>query len=106
MTAIGTMRQRVTLQEPVDTDDGGGGFTRQWQDGAALWAAMEPATARQRFEAGQAGVTVTHRLTIRYRPGVTSAHRLRLGTRIFDIRHLHADEQRRFIHITAEEHLP
>ncbi len=34
----GVIAERITLQRPVDTPDGGGGFVRVWQDVQEMWA--------------------------------------------------------------------
>jgi SPP1 family predicted phage head-tail adaptor len=48
----GSLRERITIQRPVDTPDGGGGAHRQWQDVQTVWAAVHPvARDEQRYGA-------------------------------------------------------
>jgi SPP1 family predicted phage head-tail adaptor len=103
-TDIGALRHRLALEEPVETPDGAGGVTRSYQTLATLWAKVTPASARERMEAAARGATVTHRIVIRARSGVTTRHRLRAGARLFRIAALHdADGSGRFTVIAAEE---
>lgn len=82
----GSLRHRVTLQSLTRTADGQGGFTEEWTDEATLWASVEPLKGYERFQAMQLQTPLTHAVTLRYRPGVTTAHRLLFGDRIFDVR--------------------
>jgi SPP1 family predicted phage head-tail adaptor len=101
--AIGKLRQRLTLQEPVDTDDGAGGVARVWQDVATLWAELKPVSARPRFEGAQAGISVTHQMILRHRDGITSVHRFTLGARIFDIKAISELASQGILQVTVEE---
>jgi SPP1 family predicted phage head-tail adaptor len=101
---IGDLRHRLVLEQPVETPDGAGGVARSFAALATLWAKVTPVSARERMEAAARGATVTHRIVIRARGGVTTRHRLRLGARIFRIAALHdEDESGRFTVIEAEE---
>ncbi|MFQ5783607.1 MAG: phage head closure protein [Alphaproteobacteria bacterium] len=82
----GALRHRVALQSAVETADGGGGFGVAWSDVATVWAAIEPLKGTERLRAQRLENPVSHKVTIRYRGGVTAAMRLKFGTRIFDIR--------------------
>ena len=47
---------------------------------------------------------MSHRIRMRYRPDITPANRLRLGTRVFNIRAiLNEGERNRWLTILAEE---
>ena len=107
MTRIGKLRHRLVLEQPLETEDGAGGFVRTWQTVKTLWAALETTSSNPRWDADQAGVTITHTITLRYQDGITAAHRFRLGTRIFEIRHLRPhDERRVWMACFAEEMTP
>lgn len=100
----GRLRHRVTLQSAADTADGGGGFTTTWSDVATVWAAIEPLAARERLFAQQLENPVTHRVTIRYRAGVTATMRLKFGARVFNIRGvINAGERDRTLELLCEE---
>ena len=89
------LRHRLVLQQEVRTPDESGGFTREWQDVAALWAEVIPLggsesrqnmASKEFFMAGQLQAQVSHRVLLRYRDGVTTAMRLVFGERVFNIR--------------------
>ncbi|WP_436640006.1 phage head closure protein [Microbaculum sp. FT89] len=101
---LGRLRSRVTLQAPVDADDGAGGTTRSWQDVATLWARVEPLRASERVEAERIEAAVDIRVTIRWRPDVGPAMRLSFGTRVFEIRGLiDREERHRYLDCLCEE---
>lgn len=102
---IGALTYRVTLQEAVRTPDGGGGFTEAWQNIAetpTVYAAIQPLSGGEAFRFRQLEAAATHRIIIRHRTDITSAHRLLHGTDIYDIVSvLDADEKREFLEIVA-----
>jgi SPP1 family predicted phage head-tail adaptor len=85
MTAPGSLRQRLTLDVPVESADGAGGVARSFAAGPLLWASVTPVSARNIVEAAAAGVSVTHRIVIRAGPAITTRHRLRRGARVFRV---------------------
>jgi SPP1 family predicted phage head-tail adaptor len=106
MTGIGRLRERVTLEAPVETADRAGGVTRTYAAQATLWAELTPVSARGSLVADAAGATITHRFTIRGGVDVTTRHRLRLGSRLFDIVTVRdGDAQRRLMLIEARERI-
>lgn len=85
----GKLRQRVKLQaQGARTSDGGGGYTTRWRDvvgAGALPACFEALQGNEQLRAMQTEAQATHRVTIRYRSGVTAAMRFLLGSRAFEI---------------------
>lgn len=109
MTAkrLAAMRERVTLEEAVAVADGGGGSMVSWVAVAEVWAAIRPRTGSEVVDAGGIGGRVTHEVTIRYRDGVTAQRRLRMGSRIFDIKAvIDEGEAHRFLTCLVEERVP
>lgn len=85
---LASLRHRVTLQAPLDTDDGAGGVTTAWSDVATLWAAIVPAgpgSTAERLAAGRIEAAARLRLTIRHRPGLSHAMRFVAGPRVLAI---------------------
>lgn len=104
---VGRLRHRVALQEPVDSDDGAGGSIRTWQSVVTLWARLEPLVAAERVAAGRLEAAADHRITLRWRAGVTHDMRFVSGNRVFAIRALiDRDEARRFLDCLCEEIVP
>lgn len=98
------LRHRLTIQTLSQVSDGQGGFTESWVDGATLSAKIEPSKGWERFQAQQVATPVTHKITTRYRSDLTTAHRLKLGARIFRIKELlNVEERNQWLQIRAIE---
>ncbi len=102
------MRHRLVLQARNPIADGGGGQGGDpWAAPvtvAAVWGRLEPLSGNERLHAMQLESRVSHRITIRYRPGVTAGMRLVLGTRHFNIRTvMDVEERRRRLQLLCEE---
>lgn len=83
---VGALRRRLTLEAPVATPDGLGGTTQAFETVAALWAQLEWLSGGEHWRRGRPEQVATHRVTLRWRPGVDAGQRLRDGNRLFDIR--------------------
>ena len=83
---IGARSRRFVLEVPRETPDGFGGVIRSYAAGPQLWGAMEMLAGDERRRADRPEEAVTHRVTFRYRAGVTAAMRLTAGLRRFAIR--------------------
>lgn len=81
----GRLRHRITIQSATEAQDAHGGTTRTWADVATVWGSIEPLRGREFMNAQQLQSEVTHRVQLRYYAGVTTAYRLRFGTRLFNI---------------------
>ena len=104
---IGEMRARLALEGPVETPDLAGGVLRSWAVVAYVWSDVATLNAQQRLEAEQIGQTVTHRVTLRWRAGLTTKQRLRRGAQIFLIRGVQdPDDRRRRLICNCEEIKP
>ena len=84
-TSIGARRRRFVLEVPRESPDGFGGVVRTYAAGPLLWGAIEAVGGGERFRAGRPEQAVTHRVRLRFRDGVTAAHRLACGPRRFRI---------------------
>ena len=83
--SAGALRHRVVLQQPVRSDDGGGGATQTWETVAELWAAVLPIGGEERLSADALTGRVTHAVWIRHRAGVTPAMRFQHAGRTLEI---------------------
>jgi SPP1 family predicted phage head-tail adaptor len=90
---IGDLRHRVWLQTPVTN---GAGEITSWSNAGPnqIWARIEPLGGNELFAAQQIYPEANTSITIRYRPGVTSAMRILYGTRTFDIKDASDVEER------------
>lgn len=103
----GALRHRLTLEAPVETPDGAGGVVRTFAAQASLWGQIEPVGLRAVPRQDRLMQEVTHRITIRARSGITAAHRLTRGTRLFEIAGFSSrDAAGRFLVIDAIERTP
>lgn len=107
MDVIGRLRTRLIIEAPVESPDGAGGVVRSYEEHSAVWAAVEAVAGAYSFATGRTGQTVTHRITLRAGPELTPQHRLRDGTRIYQIRSVLADgSDNRFLTALTEEMTP
>lgn len=107
----GKLRHYVTIEKPREHDQRNelGELVAPWSAVADVWASVEPLSARESFQAGQAMSTATHRITIRYRSDVSTANRIKYvdGGRTryfyFDGALTSPDEMREVLTGTAQE---
>jgi SPP1 family predicted phage head-tail adaptor len=83
---IGARSRRFVLELPLERPDGFGGVIRSYAPGPQVWGAMEMLAADERVRADRPEQSLTHRITLRYREGVTGAMRLTSGLRRFAIK--------------------
>lgn len=106
----GKLRHRLTLQSPTGAVDATfGGQTHAYTDTATVWGSVEPAVlmGREQFAAAQLQAELTHRITIRYRAGVTPKMRVSWDSRTFDIEQVvNVEERDRELHLLCREMTP
>lgn len=101
---IGALRQRVTIESPVDAPDGAGGFTRSFATLAQVWAKIDPAGARDLFVEQRQEQSTTHVVTIRWRGDVKSQMRyIHRGRKLLIKSVVDSDERRFFLVCDCEE---
>jgi len=86
MIRPGELRERVTVQIASGTTNALGETVLAWSDSSSVWASVEGVSAREALNfAGQQEVTVSHRVRLRYLPGLTHAMRFSWRNRTLDI---------------------
>ena len=101
---IGKLRHRVTIQQLVNIDDGGGGSIETWQDIVPVWAAIEPLRGNERYTAQQVQSTLSHKVTIRYREGVKPQMRLTYKGRVFEVESvIDVEERHQWLELLCSE---
>ena len=103
MINSGTMRERVTIQKPVESQSSFGETTLTWADEATVYASIMGVRAVDYFAAQQAGTLVTHRIRIRFFPGITQQHRMVWRGRVMEISSVLEREARSIHEILARE---
>ena len=103
----GALDARLVLDQAVERPDGQGGVAVSFSALATLWARIEPVAAKAQEAAGAVPVTVTHRIWLRRRDGLSGGMRLRKGARLFTIRAARdPDETGRYTLCDCEEVRP
>jgi SPP1 family predicted phage head-tail adaptor len=85
MIRPGEMRERVTVQVASGTTNSLGETVLSWANSSAVWASVEGVSAREALAAGQEDVTITHKVRIRYLPGLTQRDRFSWRSRTLNI---------------------
>ncbi|MDK2986534.1 MAG: hypothetical protein PWQ96_2178 [Clostridia bacterium] len=97
---IGELRDKVTIQEYIQTPDGYGGFSETWQDKYTVWANIKPLRGREYFEMQKIQSEITHKITIRYRSDINTSNRIRYKDQILNIKSvIDIDNRHRYLEI-------
>ena len=81
----GKLRERVTVQIASGTTNALGETVLAWSDSSAVWASVEGVSAREALIAGQQETSVTHKVRLRYLPGLTQRDRFAWRGRTLNI---------------------
>ena len=93
MLKAGNLRHRIALQRKQQTQNPQtGALLTTWVTEATVWAAVEPLSAREFVAAQAVQSNVSVRITVRYRPGITSAMRLLHDGKVYNITGVLADK--------------
>ena len=85
MIDAGKLRERVTVQIASGSTNTLGETVLAWADSTAVWASVEGVSAREAMTLGQQETTITHRLRLRYLPGLTQDMRFSWRGRTLEI---------------------
>jgi SPP1 family predicted phage head-tail adaptor len=100
----GDLRHRVTVQAVTTTRDQVGGTVETWTDVATLWAKVEPLSAGERYWRQQMNAYAAWKITVRFRDDLTAKHRVKFGTRTFEVRSVtNLDMLSRFSELACDE---
>lgn len=101
---LGLMRHKLELQELQSVTQDDGGVVSGWVTVAQPYAQIMPLSGRELLQAQAVDSRVSHRITMRYRDGVTPKHRILARGRTFNIVAVAtAGERDRELWIQAEE---
>ena len=79
------LRNRVTLQSPIELEDGMGGVTASWKDEGRVWAAIWPVSAAETVRQGQQAVMGSYRVRMRYHSTLATDWRIKHGDIYYSI---------------------
>jgi SPP1 family predicted phage head-tail adaptor len=85
MIDAGKLRERVTVQIASGSTNTMGETVLTWTNSTAVWASVEGVSARESLVNAQQEVAVTHRVRLRYLPGLTQNMRFAWRSRTLEI---------------------
>lgn len=85
MIRPGELRERVTVQIASGATNTLGETVLTWSNSTSVWASVDGVSASEALTAGQQDVSVTHRVRLRYLPGLTQNMRFAWRNRTLDI---------------------
>lgn len=88
------LRHRITIQHKVETKNEWNEPVIEWREFATVWASVEPISGREFWASRQVQSEVTHRIRLRYLPGVDSTMRILFKGREFRIEAIRNIEER------------
>jgi len=99
----GFYNRRITIQTPVDTPDGAGGFVRVWTDVFSTWANVAAKGGNEPFFAQQVYPHMQYTVKYRYRRAqpVNGNMRVIYGTHVLNIRDV-VDEDEGHVNIVLK----
>lgn len=81
----GELRHRITIQKLNNSQNEYGEISEFWEDILNIRAGIYPISGKDFFAAETTNNEITHKINIRYVPGITSAMRIKFGERYFEI---------------------
>ena len=102
----GTLRHRLTIQEPVLNTDADGGQHTDWQAVRTVWGRVEPLRMAESIIAEQVTARASHRITLRYQATLLPSVRLVMEDtgRVFEVVSIrNIEERNRQIEVLALE---
>jgi SPP1 family predicted phage head-tail adaptor len=81
----GKLRERITVEVASESTNTLGETVLTWATTSSVWASVEGVSAREALEAGQQEVNITHRVRLRFLPGLTQKNRFAWRGRTLDI---------------------
>jgi SPP1 family predicted phage head-tail adaptor len=81
----GKLPEGITLQVASGVTNSVGELVLTWADSSAVWASVDGVSAREQLLSGQSQVAISHRVRMRYLPGLTQSHRFSWRSRTLEI---------------------
>lgn len=103
-TAAGQLRERVRIEQATEAQNAYGEATRTWAEFDTVWAAVRPVTGNERMEAHTVKGQISHRVRVRYLPGIVPKMRISYRGRLLHIDQVYdVDERRRMLDLMCRE---
>jgi SPP1 family predicted phage head-tail adaptor len=81
----GKLRERVAVEIASGATNALGETILTWSTASSVWASVEGVGAREALASGQQDVNITHRVRLRYLPGLTQQMRFSWRNRTLEI---------------------
>lgn len=85
MIRPGELNERITIQQHSEGRNALGETVMSWSNFADRWASVEGTTARESLAFGQQAIDITHKVKLRYLPGLTNKMRILWRGRVLEI---------------------
>jgi SPP1 family predicted phage head-tail adaptor len=85
MIDAGKLRDRITVQIASGTTNALGETVLTWSNSTSVWASVDGVSSREALTAGQQEVSITHKVRLRYLPGLTQQMRFAWRGRTLEI---------------------
>lgn len=82
---FGKLRERVTVQIATGATNSLGETVLTWSDSSSVWASVEGVSASEALANGQQETVLTHKVKLRYLPGLTQNMRFSWRSRTLEI---------------------
>jgi head-tail adaptor len=99
----GRLRYRFSLERPVRTTDGQGGYSLTYADEGEVWADWKEGRVSVVSRDGRKDGILRHSLRLRYRSDIEAGWRLTSGTRLLIVTALSPTPDSRFLDLQLEE---
>lgn len=90
----GQLKHRVVIALRSDVPDAFTGLDAVFSNPRSVWAGLFPVSGATWLGSQQVGTQVTHRIVVRFQPGITSNHEITKGLRRFRISRVSDWEER------------
>lgn len=102
----GRLRHPIVIERATETRGDDGSTVQTWRTLATVWADVRPVSGREQEIAARTAENVSHRIELRYRPGVDARCRIVWGARVFGVQSvINEDERDRTLVLYCQEAL-
>lgn len=104
MMQAGRLRHRIQIKTPVEARNSYGERIVTWSTLATVWASVEPLRGREFLDAEQVQAEISHRVRMRYYPGILPNYRVVFGGRVLEIQAvINVNERNREMQLMCKE---
>ena len=80
----GNLKSKIIIQEHIE-ENVGGAPVYTWVDFLTTYSSIVPRRGREVYTSEETYASMTHTISMRYKPGITSAMRVKFGELYFEI---------------------